>query len=155
MDGAGAIASLGGMPSPERVRDLEQSIVAAIASGQGDEIRLEPHSLTHAGLHARAVLIPAGTLLTGCETNLDNVCVVFGDIEVTTDDGPRRITGFGLVPALRGAKRVGFAHADTWWVTLHRTDLTDPGEILAEMTDEVPQSERAALPSPQRMGVLS
>jgi hypothetical protein len=98
---------LRGTPSTERVCELE-ALMANLP-----QLHLQPAVLTHGQVSARAVLIPAGTLLTGCETNLDNLCIVIGDITVTTDAGPKRLTGFHMLPANRGSKRVGHAHADT------------------------------------------
>ena len=34
------------------------------------------------------------------------------------------------------AKRAGIAHADTWWITCHHTELTDVTAIEDEMTPE-------------------
>lgn len=120
----------GGMPTNDQVRALEAVL------GEMPQPILPPICVAHGGVAARAVLIPAGSVLTGCQTNLDNVCIVLGDITVTTDDGPRRLTGFHMLPASRGTKRVGHAHADTWWVTVHHTKLTDQRDIEDEMTDE-------------------
>jgi hypothetical protein len=120
----------GGMPTLDQVRALEE-----LMAGE-PQLLLAPEVLTHGQVSARAVLIPAGTLLTGCQTNFDNLCIVLGDITVTTDAGPRRITGFAMLPANRGTKRVGEAHADTWWITCHHTKLTDQRQIEDEMTDE-------------------
>lgn len=127
---AHALEELRGMPSLEQVRALEDVL------GQLPQPVLPPICLAHGGVAARAVLIPAGTVLTGCQTNLDNVCIVLGDITVTTDEGARRLTGFHMLPANRGSKRVGHAHADTWWVTCHHTTLTNQRDIEDEMTDE-------------------
>lgn len=121
---------LGGIPAPEKVRALEAMLLTL------PQIDLHTRTVTHGQVSARAIFIPAGTVLTGAETNLDNVCIVLGDIEVTTDAGPRRITGFDMLPANRGAKRVGHTFADTWWITVHHTTLTDPQAIEDEMTAE-------------------
>ena len=103
---------------------------------QAPQVDLRTTHLVFGGLSARTILIPAGTVLTGALTNIANMCVVFGDITVTTDDGPKRLTGFNVVKAAAGAKRAGVAHADTWWTTIHRTDLTDISDIENEMTNE-------------------
>lgn len=125
-----ALALLNGMPSPERVAALEAQIL------QHPQVDLQTTHLVHGGLSARTIFIPAGTVLTGALTNIDNVCVVVGDITVTTDAGPMRLTGHHVLMARAGAKRVGLAHADTWWTMLHRTELTDIGQIEDEMTNE-------------------
>lgn len=125
-----AAAFLGGMPDPAAVAVIEQAAL------QLPQIDLSTTMLAHGGLCARTILIPAGTLLTGALTNLPNICIVCGDITVTTDDGPQRLTGFNVLPAAPGVKRVGIAHADTYWTTVWRTELTDPQAIEDEMTDE-------------------
>lgn len=119
-----------GMPTPEAVRRMEDMLL------QLPQIDLHTEQLVHGGMAARTIFIPAGTVLTGALTNIDNLCVAFGDITVTTDDGPKRLTGFNVIPANAGAKRAGVAHSDTWWVTIHRTDLTDLDAIEEEMTAE-------------------
>lgn len=121
---------LNGMPRVEDVRRLEEVIL------QFPQVDLSTTNLIHGGMCARTILIPAGTVLTGALTNMDNICVLFGDITVTTDEGPQRLQGFHVLPAKAGAKRVGVAHADTWWTTLIATDETDLGEIEKQMTDE-------------------
>lgn len=119
-----------GMPDPESVRQLEDYLVGL------PQVDLGTSHVIHGGMYARTVLIPAGTTMTGAMTNADNICVVCGDITVTTDDGPMRLTGFHVLPAKAGAKRVGVAHADTYWTALFVTDKSDIQDIEAQLTDE-------------------
>lgn len=95
---------------------------------------------------ARTIRIPAGTVLTGAEHNKDAINIVCGDITVTTDDGPKRFTGYHVIPSKAGTKRAGYAHADTVWTTCWHTKLTDPTSIEDEMTDE---SDRLQSRNPQ------
>ena len=136
-----AVQLLSQMPTPEKVAALEKFAL------QMPQVDLSTSHLVHAGLCARTILIPAGTLLTGAQTNMDNICVVFGDIEVTTDDGVQRLTGFNVLPAKAGFKRAGFAHSDTWWTTLWPTELQDIDAIEDEMTGEADmlQTRRAGI----------
>ena len=67
----------------------------------------------HGGMYARTIFIPAGTVLTGAKTNVENICILSGDISVSTDEGLKRLVGFTVIPANAGFKRAGFAHADT------------------------------------------
>lgn len=97
---------------------------------------LNTSHVVHGGMCARTILIPAGTVLTGARTNKHNMCILSGDITVTTDQGPRRLTGFHVIPASAGLKRAGIAHADTYWTTVWPTDLADIEAIEDEMTDE-------------------
>jgi hypothetical protein len=100
------------------------------------QVDLSTTNLIHAGMCARTIFIPAGVMLTGALTNLDNICITSGDITVTTDDGTVRFTGYHVLPATKGNKRAGIAHADTYWTTVWKTDLTDITEIEDEMTNE-------------------
>lgn len=125
-----AAALLSAMPTPDRVRELER---AALELPQVD---LATSNLVHGGMCARTIFIPAGTVLTGAQTNIGNICVVHGDITVTTDEGVKRLTGFHVLPAVPGFKRAGVAHADTYWTTIWPTELTDIHAIENEMTSE-------------------
>lgn len=132
-------ALVASVSTPEAVRALESVLMA------GPTINLTTEHMVFGGVSARSIFIPAGTVLTGTLTKRDNVCVVFGDITVTSDDGVQRLTGFNVLPARAGAKRAGVAHSDTWWVTLHRTDGTTVAEAEDEMTDELLGTRRMAL----------
>lgn len=125
-----AIEMMGGMPSVESVRELESHLLGF------SQVDLSTEHVVFGGMCARTIFIPAGTVLTGALTNIDNTCVISGDITVTTDEGPQRLTGVHIIPAAAGSKRAGVAHADTWWTTIHVTDLTDIQAIEDEMTDE-------------------
>jgi hypothetical protein len=99
-------------------------------------------------MYARTILIPAGTALVGTLTNLDNICIVLGDITVTTDEGSMRLTGYHILPASKGYKRVGLAHSDTYWTTLIHTSHTSVADAEDEMTSEshLLQTRNLALP---------
>ena len=130
MEATVAVSILSGMPDPETVRELESY------TRDLPQINLSITHVVHGGMCARTGLIPAGTMLTGALTNCDNICVIYGDITVTTDDGPQRLTGYHVLPANAGFKRVGVAHADTWWTTLLVTENTDIDAIEDQMTNE-------------------
>lgn len=127
---------------PAAVRRLEDQLL------EMPQVDLGTSLVVHGRMAARTIFIPAGTILTGTLTKIDNLCVVMGDITVTTDDGPQRITGHRVLTARAGFKRAGLAHADTWWTTIHHTDQTDVRAIEDEMTDEADrlQTRREAIP---------
>lgn len=91
------------------------------------------------GIYARTIFIPKDCALTGAANKHEHLNIYDGDITVWTEAGEQRITGRGLLVGHPGSKRAGFAHADTWWTTIHATSLTDIAEIEAEMTDEANQ----------------
>lgn len=126
----------------DAVRRLEAALL------QEPQVDLRTAHLLHGGLSARTVFIPAGTLVTGALTALDNIVIVSGDITVTVGDGESvRLAGHNIIAARAGSKRVGLAHADTTWTTLHRTDCTDVAAAEDEMTCEADrlQTRQAAL----------
>lgn len=114
----------------DKVRALEAIVL------QTPQVDLGTQMLAHGGMGARTIMIPAGTVLTGALTKISNICIICGDIEVTTSDGMKRLTGFHVITADAGYKRAGFAHSDTWWTTVWKTDLVDQKAMEDEMTDE-------------------
>jgi hypothetical protein len=99
------------------------------------------------GLVSRTIRIPAGTLLTGAPHKSEHLNVCHGDITVWTEDGMRRLTGYHVLPSKPGAKRVGQAHGETFWTTIHAnpTNCRDI-EALEDMLVEAEglQSRRLA-----------
>lgn len=120
----------GGMPAPAYIAQLEQVMLSMPQAVVGIT-----HAL-HGRMYARTALIPAGTAVTGALSSKDSICIVSGDITVTTDDGPQRITGFRVLSAEKGSKRLGIAHADTWWTAIIQTDAEDIESAEDDMTSE-------------------
>ena len=71
------------------------------------------------GLVARTIMIPAGTVLTGAVHKAEHLNVCFGDIDVMTDAGMQRLTGYHVIPSLPGTKRIGRTYSDTLWTPVH------------------------------------
>lgn len=122
-----------GMPAPAHVAAIEAAMLAM------PQRQIEITHALHGGMYARTGFIPRGTAVTGGLASKDNICLVMGDITVTTDDGPRRITGFAVLPSMKGSKRIGIAHEDTWWTTIIKTDAANVHDAEDDMT---PESER-------------
>lgn len=100
------------------------------------QVHITTEHVLHGGMYARTIRIPANTMLTGAMTSCDNLCIVSGDITVTTDDGARRLTGFHVLPARAGAKRAGITHADTCWTTIIPTNAATVTEAENQLTGE-------------------
>lgn len=124
------VALLDGPPTIEAARRAEAFLQSL------PQVEIATTHVVHKGMVARTIFIPKGAGVSGMLTNLDNVNVMCGDIEVTTDDGPKRLTGYHVIPANAGFKRIGLAHEDTWWTTFWKSDLTDIEAIEDEMTSE-------------------
>lgn len=113
----------------EKVDRVERFIAAA------PQVFIPVEHVLHGGLYTRTVTIPAGTYLTGAACRRDHVCVAMGDIDVTTDEGPRRLTGLNIIPVRAGMKRAGRTHADTRWALIVRTDATTVEEAEADLVE--------------------
>lgn len=105
------------VPTREQIERLEGEMLAMEQAGAGVAIDTWHHFVD--GLVARTIFIPAGTLLTGAAHRTEHLNICHGDIEVWTEQGMRRLTGYHVLPSLPGAKRVGRTFADTWWTTVH------------------------------------
>jgi len=116
--------------SIDKINALEREILAA------PQVDLQTKNEIFAGMIARTIRIPAGTVLTGATHKTDHINILIGDITVSTDEGMRRLTGYNVLPTKAGAKRAGFAHADTMWTTICKTNLTNLAEIEDELVEE-------------------
>lgn len=97
------------------------------------------------GIYAREIFIPKGTLLTGKIHKTEHLNIISqGDISVYTEDGPKRIKAPCTIVCKPGTKRVGYAHEDTIWTTVHGTQETDLGkleeELIAENFEQLPNN---------------
>lgn len=102
---------------------------------QHDQVEIPPVEHFVNGMYGREILIPAGTMITGRvyrEGYLD--IMLSGDISVATPQGLKRVTGTHVMEAPPGRKRAGYAHADTHWITVHRSDQFHPGDMLDRLT---------------------
>lgn len=106
------------------------------------------------GMYVRHIVIPAGTILTGRVHKFGYVDIMLkGHIFVATPDGVKEMKGYNILEGKKGRKRAGLAVEDTHWVTVHRTDETDPNGIEDKLTvmtiqqyEALPDSEKGELP---------
>lgn len=117
-------------PTREQIERLEAVMNMA------PQIDLQTRHYFAHGLYAREIFIPAGTVLTGAVHKSEHINVCCGDITVWTEDGMRRLTGWHTMVSRAGAKRVGYAHSDTVWVTLHHTDKSELSDIESDLVEE-------------------
>ena len=88
------------------------------------------------GIYAREMFIPAGTVLTGAIHKTEHLVQFSGDITVLTDGGIKRLTGRNMFVSKPGAKRVGYAHADTWCTGYFATTKTDIAELEDDLVED-------------------
>lgn len=132
-------------PAPTR-EQIERYEAYAL---QLPQVEIQTLHWLHAGQYFRQITIPADTLATGAVHLRDHVSVmVRGDMTVLTDRGMQRVTGYHAWQGLAGQKRVGYAHAETVWLTVHRCDAETVEEAEAELFENAPMllSNRGKLP---------
>jgi hypothetical protein len=105
---------------------------------QHEQVELPTKHYFSPGLYAREMFIPAGTVLTGAVHKTEHLCIFVGDITVWTEGGMKRLTGHHTFISKPGAKRVGYAHADTWTTGFFVTDKTDVDELERELIEDDP-----------------
>lgn len=88
------------------------------------------------GIYAREMTIPAGVVLTGAVHRTEHLNVISkGRITVSTDDGMRELSAPCTFISKPGTKRVGYAHEETIWTTIHATETTDIDQLVEELTE--------------------
>ena len=117
------------MPTREQIQEIERYILA------GDQVETPTTHHFAPGLYAREMFIPAGTVLTGAVHKTEHLSIFVGDITVWTEDGMKRLTGHHTFVSKPGAKRVGYAHSDTWCTGFFPTDKTDVAELERDLVE--------------------
>jgi hypothetical protein len=115
-----ALALLPDAPNQEQIERFGE----LIQSLEGEHGVIDISTMHHhaEGLYGRSVVIKAGTFLVGLPHKAGHLNVCVGDVTVWTTAGKKRLTGAHILPAEAGVMRVGFAHRDTTWFSVHRND---------------------------------
>lgn len=102
--------------------DLTRTLLAM--PGEKREFRVE-HTVKD-GMYMRKLFIPKGSLVIGKIHKLDCLNIVAqGDISVLTETGSARVRAGYTVASPAGIQKVGYAHEDTVFINVFRTDETD------------------------------
>ena len=87
------------------------------------------------GVYCRELFIPKDTVLTGRIHKYSQINILLkGDISVLTEHGVQRLKAPQVFESPAGAKRAGYAHEDTVWLTICGTDTTDTDLLEDELT---------------------
>jgi hypothetical protein len=102
------------------------------------ELRYE-HYFSH-GVYARAMFIPAGTIVTGKIHKYTNLNVLLcGRLSVRTEKGIIQVKPPFVVVSPPGTKRIAYAHEDSIWLTIHGTEETDVEKIERKFVAQTEQ----------------
>lgn len=99
------------------------------------QVELPPTHTFSDGIYSRHITIPAGVLLTGkVHRRRHLVIVAKGDISVYDEQhGVRRLAAPAVFESMPGARRMGYAHEETVFITVHATRTRDLGQLEAEL----------------------
>lgn len=129
-----ALALLGkGKKTAAEMRILIMGLEAAMQAMPGS-LDAEDFKTTHhfaPGIYMRELFIPKGTVLTGKIHKTEHLNIMSqGRLTVWTEDGMKTVTASTVIKSQPGIKRVGYAHEDSVWITVH-PNVTDEREIRA------------------------
>jgi hypothetical protein len=125
-------AEVAAHPTREQIERFESHLVAQ------DQVHIPVMHRFAAGLYCREITIPADTLATGKVHRAEHVSIILsGEMTVLTETGVRRVRGPEVFISPAGTKRVGYAHTDTRWLTVHLNpgDLRDTEAIEALLVE--------------------
>lgn len=129
------------------ISELKNNVRHAMSLAQEEmkklpQVNIEAKHVFVNGMCTRTIMIPKGTTLIGAIHLTDHVNIMCGDITIYSEMGQHRLTGYHVIPSESGTKRMGFAHEDTCWTTILKTDLTSAQEVEKLLTAEDYNDER-------------
>lgn len=130
-----ALSLLGkGNHSVREMRSLIMGLESVMFSMAG-HLTAEEFKTTHhfsPGVYTRELFIPKGTTLTGRIHKTEHLNILSqGVITVWTEGGMKTLTASTVIPSKPCMKRVGYAHEDSIWITVHQnpTNETDISKV--------------------------
>lgn len=132
------------MNEPAILNKIPAMTAAALDSVRAFETRLlampqssiATHHVLHAGMYARTIRIPAGTIISGVEIRVATMLIFNGHASVFIGDRTIEICGYQVIPASAGRKQVIAAHADTDLTMLFQTSASTVEEAEEQFTNE-------------------
>jgi hypothetical protein len=100
------------------------------------QIEVTIDHLIHGGMYGRTAHLPAGVVASGTVLRRATVLVLHGDVTMFTGTEAVRLTGFHVLPGLRGRKALFRTHAETHMTMVLPSDAQSVDEAEADMTDE-------------------
>lgn len=126
-----ALALLPLVPTRDEIERFGEFILSVEAEKGIVDIGTSHH--VNSDLYGRGVVLQPETFLVGLAHKRPGFAICVGDITVWTERGRERFTGAHIIQTQPGHMRIGFAHAETTWFTVHR-NVT--GEVDFEMIEE-------------------
>lgn len=127
------------VPNPRSTRGSVDALQKAIS--QFEQYEPKTKHTFHGGMYCREVFRVAGALIVGKVHKKEHFYyVVHGTVLITTDEGPKEVTGPQLICSTPGTKRAVYAVTDALCVTFHRTDATTVDDAENELVEFDPDA---------------
>lgn len=136
-DASTALAAIGQhLPDAPTAGDVARfaALVLAIEAEVGPMHVSTCMHLAHK-IAGRSAVIPKDVILVGLPHKLGGIAVCVGDITVWSEGKRERFTGAHIITTRPGGYRIGLAHADTTWLTVHANETG--GEDIAAIEDSL------------------
>lgn len=114
----------------DQIRELDARIL-----GQ-PQVEIPTHHTLHAGLYARSILLPKGCVMTSVLIKIPTVVIISGDVTVSTNNEPMRVTGHKVIAASAYRRLAYLAHQDTHITMLFASEAETVEQAEREFTDE-------------------
>lgn len=106
------------------------------------QVEMEPIHHHAKGLYGREIVIPADTLLIGKIHKHQSLNILAkGEMSLLTENGVKKIKAPYTIVSDPGIKRMGYAHTECVWVSVHGTEEKDleliEKDVIAEDYDDV------------------
>jgi len=88
------------------------------------------------GIYTRRLFIPKGSILVGKIHLKECVNILAGEMSILTETGSGRFSFGHVAVSGPGIQKVGYAHEDSYFFNVFRTDETDIAKIEAEIASE-------------------
>lgn len=114
-----------------------------------DQVEIRHKETLAYGLYTRTIFIPKGVLLLGKIHKKPCVNIVLsGDISIATETGEIRAKAGYMVTSPAGIQKVGFAHEDTVFINVFRTDVQNIEQVESDLIVENYEALNCAGESP-------
>lgn len=124
-------------PDPLVMREQILALKDQMLATPGEHLEMQVEHTVCDGMYMRKLLIPKGSLLVGKIHKKACMNIVSaGDITVLTESGCMRVRAGYTTESPAGLMKVGYAHEDTIFINVFRTNETDIEKIENEIACE-------------------
>jgi hypothetical protein len=114
----------------DKVRQFESQALSM------PQIDIPTSHVIHAGMYARTIMIPAGTILTGALIKIATILIINGNVIAYIGSETIEFTGYNVLPASENRKQAFLAKTDTYLTMIFPTDVDNINDAEEQFTDE-------------------